>query len=219
MSILICTPCYGGMLTLEYVEGLMETQEAMIRSDIAFGTLLTQNESLVQRARNTLCASFLKTDFQKMLFVDADIRFSAQDVAHLWNLQADVAVGLYRMKKEGAPLAAWVNGKMVEDLPAEPFEVDYAGTGFMMIDRTVLESFRLKWPERAHEEGFAGDCFAWFDPGVRFLTGLPEIYKEREGAYYCSEDYAFCADWRSMGGKIVAHPEVKLGHVGRQIYE
>ena len=207
MSILFATPCYGGMVTAAHFRSCLELREELTRGGVEHDWLIQWNESLIQRARNNMAATFLKTDFRKLMFIDADIEFRAEDVAKLWNLDADVAVGLYPMKRLDMPLSAWRDGRLVERpaFPDEPFAVDYAGTGFMMIDRRVLEQMRGAWPNREHEEGNVGASFAWFDPRV-------------EDDIYLSEDYAFCKDWRSLGGEIVADPSIELFHHGTFAY-
>lgn len=210
MSILFATPCYGGQVTSAYFRSCLDLRGALVSAGIEHDWLVSWNESLIQRARNTQVVTFLDTDYRKLMFIDADIEFVPEDVAKLWNLDVDVAVGCYPMKRPDCPLSAWKDGKIVEakNWPDEPFEVDYAGTGFMMIDRSVFERFREAWPERTHEEGYAmttRESFAWFDPRV-------------EDGIYMSEDYAFCKDWRSLGGAIVAEPSIRLRHHGTFAY-
>lgn len=203
MSILFCTPCYGGQVTAQHFKSCLELREALTVAGVGHDWSIGWNESLIQRARNSMVAGFLKTGFRKLMFIDADIEFRAEDVAKLWNLDADVACGLYAMKRTDAPLSAWYNGELVafEDFLDDPFPVDFAGTGFMMIDRPVFEKFTDAWPERKHEEGNVGESFAWFDPRV-------------EDGIYLSEDYAFCKDFRAMGGDIIADPSIRLIHHG-----
>lgn len=209
MSILFCTPAYGGMVHAAHFRSCLNLKEEMTKQGIEHDWLVGWNESLVQRARNLQAAQFLETGYQKMMFIDADIEFEPEAVAKLWNLDAPVAVGLYPMKRKDAPpLSAWRHGKLVElsGCPEGPFEVDYAGTGFMLIDRSVLEKMRAAWPEREHDEG-ATKSFLWFDPRL-----------SDDGSFYLSEDYAFCRDYRALGGKIVADPSIKLLHWGNCAY-
>lgn len=191
------TPCYAGNATVPYMKSIMGLQEEFLRIGMDFDMLFTSDESLIQRARNTGVAAFLKTEFECLLFIDADIEFDAQSVANLWNLGVDVAVGAYPMKRPDRPLSAWRDGKLVEiGDEVEPFPVDYAGTGFMMIRRHVFDDMKKRYPERIY-----GDCFSWFDPRV-------------DGDVYLSEDYAFCQDWREMGGEIILDPTIRLTHYG-----
>lgn len=207
MSILFATPCYGARVTAQHMKSCLELRETLTLAGVEHDWLLMWNESLVQRARNNIVAQFLETGFQKLMFIDADIEFEAESVATLWNLNTDVAAGLYAMKRPDAPLSAWYNGKLVafEDFLDDPFPVDFAGTGFMMIDRSVFGKFTDAYPERKHEEGRVGKSFAWFDPRV-------------EDGIYLSEDYAFCKDFRAIGGDIIADPSIKLIHHGTYGY-
>ena len=202
MSILIASPCYGGQATVPYMKSILDLQAALIEGEVPHDFLFTSNESLIQRARNTSVATFLKTDFQKLLFIDADIEFSPEGVAKLWNLDAEVVVGAYSMKRIDKPVSAWKDGNLVELSELDGItEVDYAGTGFMMIDRSVFERMQSEYPDLDHEEGKVGKCHGWFDCPI--VDGVQ-----------MSEDYNFCQKWRDMGGKVLLDPSIKLGHWG-----
>ena len=218
MSILIATPCYGGMASTQYLRSCLALQEEFQRAGVDHDWLLMENESLIQRARNNICRSFLAdTPLEKLLFIDADIEFRPEHVAALWNLQAEVAVGIYAMKKPDQDVyAAWVNGQLVKELDGLPVPVnlDFAGTGFMMIDRSALLKMRAAWPEREHVEagphaGELAQSFEWFSP---------RVIQDETGNWYASEDYAFCYDWRSLGGEVVCDPWVRLIHHGSYAY-
>lgn len=215
MSILIATPCYGGMVTEGYLRSCLALRKELLAVGIEHDWLTIANESLVQRARNVIAASFLReTEFSALLFIDADIEFEPAGVARLWNLVADgadVAVGAYRMKRPGAGLAAWRGGKLVEigEKDVRPFEVDYAGTGFMMISRKTLEIIIEKQPQIEHEEGQIGKCWAFFDCGV---------VDDGAGPFYVSEDYHFSRTVRKFGMKIMLDPQISLKHHGQAVY-
>lgn len=208
MSILFATPCYGGQMMVPFVQSMVQMTNVAKEVGLSCDWYLMSNESLIQRARNTIAAYFLwETEYERLMFIDSDIEFTPDDVATLWNLDADVAVGIYAMKKEGEDLyAGWVNGKLVNINELHDVTgLDYAGTGFMMIKREVLRRMYDEWPERRHEEGETTKAFAWFDP---------RVVDEGAGPFYASEDYAFCLDWRSLGGKILCDPSIRLKHYG-----
>jgi len=206
MSILIATPGYGGQVTLPYFHSCMNLKEEFQRAGIDHDWLTNAHESLITRARNTMVSTFLKTRFDTLLFIDADIEFQPEDVAKLWNLDCDIAVGAYPMKRLDKPLSAWRGGKLVSiEGETEPFEVDYAGTGFMMIKRDLLNEMINRHPELEHEEGFVGKCWALFNTMV--WNGV-----------FLSEDYAFCQRARDMGKKIICDPTIKLIHHGSYAY-
>jgi hypothetical protein len=190
------------MATVAFMKSCLDLKEALMCGGVSHEFLFTSNESLIQRARNTSVATFLKTGYQKLLFIDADIDFTPEDVSKLWNMETDVAVGAYSMKRPDKPVSAWKDGKVVDlkDLK-EVTEVDYAGTGFMMIDRSVFEKMQKAFPELDHEEGKVGECHGWFHCPIKGRTQM-------------SEDYEFCNKWREMGGKVLLDPTISLGHWG-----
>lgn len=204
MSILFCTPCYGGKIDEPHFRSCMQLKDVLHASGVPHDWLTGRNESLVTRARNEMTASFLTTKHTHMMWLDADIEFEADDVGKLWNLNADVGVAFYAMKRPDMPLSAWKNGKLVklEECPAEPFEVEFAGTGFMMIRRNVIEALAAK------SESYEG-------PNGR----VPALYMtpvHNDG--FESEDYHFCRKAREAGFKIVGDPSIKLGHWGQVRY-
>ena len=204
MSILIATPMYGGQCSAAYCASAVNLSAALTEAGIDHDWLFAWNESLIQRARNKMAAAFLASPFRKLLFIDADIRFAPDDVAKLWNMETQVAVAAYPMKRPDAPLSAWVGGELVtglDDLP-NPCPVDYAGTGFMMIDRSVFEAMKSPDIEIRYDFGPAHAFFACPIHG-----GVEE-----------SEDYHFCRRWRDLGGQILLEPTIRLGHVGTWIY-
>ena len=205
MSILFCTPCYGGMVTAQHFGSCLALKEDLQKAGLKHDWLLGWNESLVTRARNEMTASFLKTDFSHMMWLDADIEFDPEHVAKLWNLDADIAVGVYAMKKRNEQwFAAWKDGALVKNLDqfTGPIEVDYAGTGFMLINRRVIEKL-------------AGKSESYEGPHGR----VPALYMtpiHNDG--FESEDYHFCRKAREAGFKIIMDPSVRLGHYGQYRY-
>jgi hypothetical protein len=204
MSILFSTPCYGGMVTTAFLVSCMRLQEELLKVGLEHDFNFGRNESLVTRARNEMTCWFKKTKFERQMWIDADIEFEPEDVAKLWNMDADIAVAAYSMKRPDKPLSAWKDGKLVklEECPQEPFEVDYAGTGFMMIKREVIE----KLSETA--ESYEGP-----DGRVSALYMTP-VHDDG----FESEDYHFCRKAREAGFKVMMDPSIRLGHIGQYRY-
>lgn len=220
MSLLIATPMYGGQCHTQHFKSCMALKEDLLRAGVEHDWLVLTNESLITRARNVCAREFLRTDYAKMIFIDADIEFNANDVALLWNLQESVACGAYRMKTPGAPLCVWRDGKLVEFESDDPVETDYAGTGFMMVDRSVFEQMKAHVPE--YREG-CGDARVMDDSEEEGPSRLFAEYRTTWGFFqdviadgiHLSEDYFFCRTWRQMGGSIWMHPGCKLTHWGQ----
>lgn len=200
-SVLFCTPCYGGMVFAPHFRSCLNLKEELGRAGLAHDWLIGWNESLVHRGRMEMVASFLRTEHTHLFWLDADIEFLPEDVAKVWNMDADIGVGVYCMKKRDEQLyAAWRDGALVKDLTpfSGPIEVDFAGTGFMCIKRSVIEALAEK------VEGYDG-------PGgpVPALFMTPIIDRCLR-----SEDYYFCEIARAAGFKVMMDPSVQLGHWG-----
>jgi len=218
MSLLICTPVYGNPF-MGYVESLLNFQYDMIREGYDFDILFLKNESLIQRARNNAVTTFLETKYERILFIDADIEFTTDDIVKLWFLDEDVCGAAYSMKIDGKKTTVWKNNEMVEiDGLEGPQEVDFLATGFLMVKRDVFLKMRSAYPELQHMEGLSEGQFEirrysmdWFHTGV----SEGETPKDR---IFWSEDYGFMHNWKKIGGKIILDPSIKLKHWGLKAY-
>lgn len=93
-------------------------------------------------------------------------------------------------------------------IQANVMEVRHLATGFMMIQRSVLESMMVQYPDtkytddvsflEPHENKYA---YALFDCRVKY-------------GHYLSEDWYFCELWMNMGGKIYVDVSIPLTHTG-----
>lgn len=203
---------YGHQCYMAYFTSCLALQESCMKSGMDVNWLTTGNESLIQRARNTSAMTFLTTPYQKLMFIDADIEFSPEDVAKLWNLNTDIAVAAYSMKRKDRPLSAWKDGELLQITSETPelLDVDYAGTGFMMIDRGVFEKMKIEHPEYEHIEGQdLTPCWSFFDCRVE---------EDKGKRIYLSEDYFFCKRAREMGYSIKMDTTIRLKHWGTYAY-
>lgn len=193
------------MVTAPFCRSVMKLKEELTKLGVAHDFLFGTNESLVHRGRNEMTATFMGTDFSHMMWIDADIEFEPESVAQLWNMHVDIAVGVYAMKKKGEDwFAAWKNGNLIKDLDQfkKPIEVDYAGTGFMLIDRRVLDALRETEP---NYEGPNGRVTVYYQTPVH-----------NDG--FESEDYHFCRIAKEARFKVMMDPSIRLKHWGQFAY-
>jgi SAM-dependent methyltransferase len=138
-------------------------------------------------ARNEIIDNFLETDFNYLLFIDSDMIWEPDSLNLAYDLiqhpTVDIVTGIYFTK--GAPhlpvikkldLDAGCYNIFVE-WGNQPFEVDGAGMGFMLISRKVLEA--MKQPMCTWDGGFSEDlnfCLKakkdhgfkiWAHPGIK----------------------------------------------------
>jgi hypothetical protein len=228
MKIFIATPMYGGMAKSVYVAGVSDlTRELSAKGHTVSHTSIT-NESLVTRARNTLANEFMKTDYDALLFIDADHGFVASDIVAMVESGKDLIAAPYPMKAidwnnvRKAALAGKENLEIYSGLFAvnfldedqtfksnEPFKVKDIGTGMMFIRRSVFE--KLKSVCDTYRFNTIGDTVPFGQEIVEYFKTM--ITPEPEKVLL-SEDYAFCHMWRELGGDVWAAPWVRISHAG-----
>ena len=140
-------------------------------------------------------------DYDYMLWVDSDNVFTTNDFIKLYQLNKEIASGLYLTQngKNFATVKDWdeefykKHGAFEFLTPEniknnkEPFVVDYTGFGFILIKRGVFE--KLQYP--------------WFRPIWKKFGNINE---------FTMEDVSFCHLVRELGMKVWVHPEVIVKH-------
>lgn len=140
-------------------------------------------------------------DYDYMLWVDSDNVFTTNDFIKLYQLNKEIASGLYLTQngKNFATVKDWdeefykkhgafefLTLEKIKD-KKQPFVVDYTGFGFILIKRGVFE--KLQYP--------------WFRPIWKKFGNINE---------FTMEDVSFCHLVRELGMKVWVHPEVIVKH-------
>jgi hypothetical protein len=227
MHLVIGTPMYGGMCCSEYVQSLLQLQSDMEQNGHKLTCIFLGNESLIQRARNTIAHHFLQTDASHLLFIDADQKFRPQDIVKMIQEDKGIIAGCVPMKginwqrvKQGAVLnhpdlskltgifnINELEGHKMTD-PEQPFQVKHAGTGFMLINRSVFETLK--------------PISEIYTNGGQSIPDGEEVYDFFPVGVYdgklLSEDFNFCHLFRKAGGTVWAAPWCELGHFGSYLF-
>ena len=236
-KLFITTPMYGGQCFGFYAQSMMQLNNVLRDNNIESMMSFMFNESLITRARNALAHQFLKTDCTHLMFIDADIRFNANDVIPMINADKDIICGIYPKKEinwysvrkaiEGGVSndeLKWYTGAFVVNLANysgettvpvnEPVEIWNGGTGFMLIKREVFEKLADTVPSYINDvNDLAGNLKA--EKILEFFATSIEPETNR----LLSEDYHFCRIWRQAGGTVWAAPWAHLAHIGSYIFE
>jgi hypothetical protein len=229
--VLIGTPCYGGLVTHIYLQAVLKLMVAP-RQGLRLGLITAAHDSLITRARNNIVANFLDTpDATHLMFIDADIGFEPEALHRLLRLDEDLVAGRYPVKVRDWPKIRETMAKS-PDAPLEsaglhyvgqPCDLPeletrdgfctgtYAGTGFLLIKRAVIERMVLAYPETKYKsmqtfprpKTESDNQYNLFDCMIDPATGV-----------YLSEDFTFCHRWRKIGGKLWLDTQSKLVHVG-----
>ena len=228
MHLVVGTPCYGGMMCTEYTQSLLDLKEACLTNNIKLTCIFLGNESLIQRGRNTIAHHFMKMqDATHLMFIDADQKFLANDIALMIKADKGIIGGPVPMKgidwervRQGAvlnhPNLSSLSGifninklKNHEMIASNlPFQVKHIGTGFMLIRRDVFEKIK------SH--------VGWYTSTGNTTDVNDKIYDyfkvQNVNNELLSEDYNFCHMYREHGGTIWAAPWCVLGHFGSYLF-
>ena len=234
--VVVATPCYGSLVTTGYMHSVVKLTLFAHAQRIGLA-LHTAHDSLITRGRNAMVAEFLANPHAThLLFIDADIGFEPEMIGRFLAFDQDVVAGIYPIKSvDWSRVAARATRPSTAEQLEEAgmrfvgtplFGPDgeerhgfvtgrYAGTGFMLIRRNVLEQLRDAHPELVYQSAHIDTLTARTGDHLVDLFG-PLI--EPETRTYLSEDYSFCHRWRALGGKLWLDPTVRLTHAGSYDY-
>lgn len=211
-NVLICTPCYGGLMYNGYFHSFIQTTQFLSQVGIKFGMKTIGNESLITRARNTCVAYFLThTEYTHLLFIDADISWEPVNILKLLHANKDVISAVY--PKKGYNFGKlpqlvqndpeWANDlstKLVDyvvnfesaeiKIEKNCVKVKDAPTGFMLIKRGTIEALKRKFPDMQYNNDLQNLNINDYHPDSFWL--FFDCMKDPRDGRYLSEDYAFC---------------------------
>lgn len=231
-KVFLAVPMYGGQCTGVFVQSLLNLTGMFSYNGITLQCAFIFNESLITRARNNLTHQFLEGDCTHLLFIDADMRFYAEDIYRMLMADKDIIVAICPKKEinwetvrhaalNGQPDLSRFTGSFVVNLlqntdsitvpQDQPFPVAAGGTGIMLIKRKVFEKLDKSTPTFKNDMGHmeAGK------PVKQFFT---ESIDPQSGRLL-SEDYHFCHSYRKAGGTVWAAPWCRIGHFGTYLFE
>lgn len=232
MKIFIATPMYGGIAKNQYTISMQNTIVKLSQRGHSISTTTIGNESLITRARNTLAHKFMKSDFDAILFIDADHGWDADDVVRMIESGKDFIGAIYPMKGinwDNVRVAAQLGRENLSDYSGyfainlldgdqtydenEPFKVKDIGTGMLFLTRKVFET--LEPHCKKYKNNNVGST------GVPFGEMITEYFTTfvDENEILLSEDYAFCRMWQAQGGDVWSAPWVKISHAGDYNFE
>lgn len=232
-TVMFACPAYGGMMHTTTVLSLFQAIPELTQANIHLALKITNGDSHVDRARNTVAMSFLNSGLDYLLFVDSDIGFQAKSIIRLVNSGYDVCGVAYPKKeidwekikriapdcKDAAELEMramnyvinFPDPSKITITPDKFAEVQDLGTGFMLIHRSVFLKMIEAYPAMKHMAPVASDGkpiddkphYAFFDAQV-----------DPESQQFLTEDWQFCRQWQRIGGKVWLDLTGVLSHTG-----
>jgi hypothetical protein len=209
---MICTPVARAP-ALDFTISYADTGVHLWRTGIQLWSHFVVGSSNLPRARNELVARFLASDCTDLIFIDDDMGWKPESIVRLLASEKPLIAGVGRKRVDvpNTERDVWCvdflddaqNILHQDDMGA--IEVKSVGTAFMKIERCVFEKLIVAHPEwkRPGHDGLDAavrqNYYRFFSFGDEFERG---------------EDFGFCQDWRSIGGKVFIDPTIWLAHVG-----
>jgi len=247
MHLFIATPCYGGMVTRNFMLSMIQLNNALQQRHMPYSLSTLGGEALICRARNGMVAQFLaEKQATHLLFIDADQKFDPETVFRLIDHGGEIVASTIPKKEinwdqvyarmdacrspedlrslatsfvlDQRPEAELFPEEIIESEIVDGFvQTAYIGTGMMLIARTALEKMKSAMPELQYQE-------------TEVTYGISEAvaneYYDFFGTMlhpktnrYLSEDYAFCHRWRSCGGTLWADLKSNISHEGAHVFQ
>ncbi len=227
MKLLIATPCFGGQVCSDYVGALLGTLKWCASQHINAELYFLKNSSSIGYARNNCAAYAMRREVDKLLFIDADQVWTDDDTAAILESKRTLIGGTYPKKdfpmrlnfnptEEHAAIMGGNNPRDPEhfadyakfaDSNGE-IEVKHVPTGFLLIDRAVLEAVAKESPTYLSKENDSAEELRYWD---MFPSGVLN-------GRYETEDFYFCSEARAYGHPPYLNVNVVIDHIGSLTY-
>jgi len=208
-------PCYD-MVKIQTMISMVKLVEQLTRAGIK-KEVNTMKSPYVAYARNILTARFIQSDYDYLLFIDADVEFEPECPLRMLVAQKDIVCTPYRVKMGDPAKVKYTttveDTQNVKILPGGLIEILQGPAGMMMIHRRIFEKLMKERPDleiktSKHKDLFPKDLkiFSFWD--CTFKDGM-----------WTGDDIAFCNLARSAGFKLHANIESPLTHHGSYGYK
>lgn len=218
ITLFIATPAYGGKIDDIYVHGMMDTIPRLLTAGIGFSYRTIPNESSIEKARNIMLQEFVESSATHLLFIDADMGWSGNDVMRLLMHDKDVVAAAGVRKHEGPPSFCLNIPRIKQCMETGVLSVDEVGTGMMLISRKCVEKMLKAYPELRWRDRASGKIFPHLFQFTNQFTGPKTEEYPRGAPELWSEDFTFCQRWRALGEEVWVDQMVMLGHQGQKTY-
>jgi hypothetical protein len=204
-TVLIGTPCLDGKLDAWYVNSLVDTIRVAMANNVFIKPIFLAYESILPMARNELFRVAFDNKFDHLIFIDSDVAWEPLALMEIIHTDKPV-VGLpYPLKNENPGnfnISLGDPNSLVQDEKTGYIKVINHGTGFLKIDRVVIEAL---WNTNV--------SLQFRDKELKYIC-------EYQGQYtaFMGEDVVLCNKIRELGFDIWVNPKTTCMHIGNKIY-
>lgn len=206
-------PAYG-QYDPRTVIGLMSLTAKLEKESIPWRIASVAQNPYFGRVMNEIVHQFLTVladdrFSDRLMLIDSDIAFRAEDAVRLIMTQSQCVGADYRLKDDSGRMAS--GRECRAPVMAHLQATERMGTGFLCLGRPLLERMIAAHPETAYIPGpeapHAGETtYSLFD-------------NERVDGHWLAEDVVFFRRLHAAGGVALIDTSIKVGHIGTHVYE
>lgn len=140
-KVMIGTPCHSGSVHCRYANSFIETVRMGARLGIEVHQIFIPGNAMVHSARNDIVQRFMASDFDDLVFIDADVSWFPEDFFRLLNHQVDVIGATYPLKQSALVFVMKSKDGRVPELREDGLMVVQSlGMGFFRLSRRAVEA-------------------------------------------------------------------------------
>ena len=210
MNLLIGTPCYGCLLTIDYFQSMIHLFRDGLKHGVNVDFLQIGNQ-VTKKAMNSIISYFYThPDYSHLLFVDADVGIEPGGVGKLLSSGKDVIGAPVALKgyEDGSPV---LNMGEIYSQEGSIAEVDYLGNACLLMNRKAVDAL-------------IGISTPYFDD-TKNRRGMTEESPDKvwdvfyvgvmEDGVYRPQDFSTCWKLRNkLGIKVYCDLSIKTTHQG-----
>lgn len=216
MSVLIALPCYGGMVSDKTAKGMFNLGKELRTNQIDHGLITLANESLITKGRSRIANFFINnTQYEYVMFIDADIGFEPQDVLKLLSYQRDIVCGAYPMKS--IPLQYNYNISQPPLAEDGLIKIDNIGFGFALIHRRVFDKIRENYEDLKYTPALGHSSYPITE--AEYHNSYHYFNELKKDMAFLPEDFSFFERASSVGFTSWLDTSIKLCHVGSHVFQ
>lgn len=205
-KLFIGIPCYDGKIHVKLAYALAQLTPQALQLGVSVRLGHVAGCSIITMARNMLVDQFLKSDCTDLLFIDADVLATTDDILRLLAQSSgkDITAGAYPRRRKDKMFFMDIYHDEENNLEFDGalMRIKRVGTGFMLIARHVVEDIANR------AEKYLGQ------DGVGQVANVFEF--ELKNNMFVGEDYVFCDKATALGYKVWVDVEMSLPHVGTE---
>lgn len=201
LKVIFCTPTRDKP-SKPYIQSLEDSIPLIVNAGYAEGAIFERGNPYISAARATMLKKGLNAKGDIFVFIDDDLSWDPEDLLKLIDTPGEVVAGTYRTKEEHDNYM----GRVLMDEYGRPSTIREDGCieaacvpgGFLKVTKEAVDKFMKGYPELCYGPSY--------DAAVDLFN---------HGAYkglWWGEDYAFCRNWRDIGGKVWLIPDLNINH-------